>query len=201
MSRRLPELTLKPLSILLLVLLLGPGAPLRAQERGPDVPTASLESGLRFTRMRSRGVRMPGGLAQLRVAPGIWVGGGGWWMKDAVRFRRTPGQERALRAGYGGAVVSFPLPLTTTGAAATGRALVGAGNADVSDPASGALLESDNFAVLEPELDVEVSLIARLHLLAGASWRFAFGVEDLTGVDRTDLSGPALVLALRIGPL
>lgn len=203
LPRRDTELPLNLRAIVLLTALLGSGAPLRAQEV-PDSadlpgPDAAIEAGLRLTQIESHAVWMAGGLVQVRIRPRIHVGGAGWVMSGPVPLRGGSGTGRDLEVGYGGASISLGLPSRSV--SLLGRLLMGAGNADVRDRASGTLVGSDNFGLVEATIAMEAPLGGRISFVAGGSWRAVFGVEDLPGASGGDLSGPSLVMGLRLSPL
>ena len=57
---------------------------------------------------------------------------------------------------------------------------------------------ADQFFVFEPGANVEVNVTSFFRVAAGASYRLVNGIQ-LQGLSNTDLSGPALNLALKFG--
>lgn len=196
---RRTEHPLKHFALLLLVLLAS-ASPAAGQRERPDGsgPRAGIEANLLLTQVASDVVWMAGGLALVQVASRLEVGGAARLMFAAIPLER-PGTALDLELGYGGAVVSADFPLPGGSPGLTARALLGAGNADVRDRVTGAMVDSDNFGVIEPEVLFHISLTPRLSARVGASYRVVFGVEDLPGASGRQLSAGALVTGLRLG--
>ncbi|HZD06309.1 MAG TPA: hypothetical protein VE173_15470, partial [Longimicrobiales bacterium] len=142
------------------------------------------------------------GFALVSFSPGLAFGGGGAVL---VSDRSVEGDlvfpDRELGFGYGGVVVELSGHSPGPSSILSFRALVGAGNADLRDAATGARLASDNVIVVEPELVLHRRIGSRLYLGASLSWRSVWGLDDVEGVDGKDLGGPSLGIHLRIGPL
>ena len=64
----------------------------------------------------------------------------------------------------------------------------------------GAVLDSDNGAVLEPSLSWSLPLLSGVAGGGSLSWRFAYGFKALGGLESRDLSGPAFLVRLVLGP-
>jgi hypothetical protein len=59
--------------------------------------------------------------------------------------------------------------------------------------------ESDNFFVIEPNVDAEINVLTWVRLCAGVSYRFATGVNGITGINNSDLSGLAGTIFIKFG--
>ena len=129
-----------------------------AQHAGAQAPasapatrvTASVDAGV--SRVAGEWVPQVGGALTFRLSRFIAVGGAG---RVDVTHPELAGQGSTLRMrfGYGGLqVVLHPAPEGWPGLRL--GALLAAGNVDVQDRAVGAVLDSDNGAVLEPSMSL-----------------------------------------------
>jgi len=110
--------------------------------------TATVNAGV--SRLGGEWVTQAGGSLSFRISSFIEIGGGG--RIDLSHPALTGlGSPSRLHFGYAGLQVTLrPAPRGLPGLRL--GALLGAGNLDVKDPAVGAVLDSDNGAVLEPSL-------------------------------------------------
>lgn len=112
---------------------------------------------------------------------------------DLDRPEPLPAQE--LRAGYGGVLIEW----SATAAWAL-RLLVGAGNGEIFDSATGSRVRSDNFFLVEPSFGLDASVADRIRVGGTVAYRRAIGVQGLGNVDEASLSGIGLGLVVRLGP-
>jgi hypothetical protein len=159
------------------------------QQAPPSPARASLEASLRLTRVQQQTSFLAGGSALLVMARGFSFGGSGWVLLEEPTVETgVPGGGFRLRMSYGGALASVTL-LETPKVRVSLRTLVGAGNGKIVLPLSETEIDADNFGVVEPEIAGTRALGSFFHLGVGASYRFVFGVEDLTGVSTAHLRG------------
>ena len=158
--------------------------------------TATVNAGV--SRLGGEWVTQAGGSLSFRISSFIEIGGGG--RIDLSHPALTGlGSPSRLHFGYAGLQVTLrPAPRGLPGLRL--GALLGAGNLDVKDPAVGAVLDSDNGAVLEPSLSWSLPLFYGLGGGGSISWRFAYGFKALGGLASQDLSGPAFLVRLLLGP-
>ena len=133
------------------------------------------------------------------IAPkGDWtIGGGGYSLARPVDVPTLrPGMSHELRLGYAGIVgeYSFALNRSIDGNAG---ALFGAGNARLKDPVTGVEVGSDNFFLLDAGVTFTRPVKWKLQAGVGIGYRYALGVEDLLGVEPSDLRGVTFTLSLR----
>ena len=170
-----------------------------AQAPGADPATraiATADAG--FSRVAGEWVPQAGGTLSFRISPFLEVGGGARIDLSHPTFT-SQGSTSRLRFGYGGLQVALrPAPQGWPDLRL--GALIGAGNLDVQDPAVGTVLDSDNGAVLEPYASWSLPLTSKVAGGASFSWRFAYGFTARGGIASGDLSGPALLLRLVLGP-
>lgn len=195
-----PRRTLRP--ALVLALLLVPPTTAAGQEGPPAAigARAFVDAGVRLSSLRSTRVSLLGGSVGFDLGSGPRFGAGGWILTDPVEL--TTGRSGSgvhLRLAYGGVLSEWPLLRTRRVDAAAGL-LVGVGNAKLELAAVGAEIASDNFAVVEPGVVVDLRVASWLGLVGGLSWRWVGGVEDLPGVDGEHLEGVSGTLGLRLGP-
>ena len=174
-----------------------PAAQARAQSNDGDARAAT-GAWLGTSRIAGSWVGQAEASFSIRVLPWLEVGGAG---RIDLHHPTIENQGSSLRVrfGYGGLELdAHPRPM--------GRdmlrvgVLLGAGNLDVQDPAVGTVLDSDNGAVIEPSVSLNVPLVGKLAARAAGSWRVAVGFEALGGLGSRNLSGPALLLGLAVGP-
>ena len=139
-----------------------------------------------------------GGSLTFRISSLVEIGGGG--RIDLSHPTLTGlGSPSRLHFGYAGLQVTLrPAPRVWPGLRL--GALLGAGNLDVRDPAVGAVLDSDNGAVVEPSLSWSLPFLPGMAGGGSLSWRFAYGFKALGGLQSQDLNGPAFLVRLVLGP-
>lgn len=190
-----PEL--RPLiRILAALLLLAAAAPIAGQ--GTEDGRGRVDTEVALTRLAGDWVPLVGAALSVRLTPGIEIGGAG---RVALEHPRVPGGAAGLRVrfGYGGLRVTVrPAPTRLPGLRLA--VLLGAGNADVHDPAAELDVDSDNGPVLEPALSWTAPLRSRLALSLSASYRIALGFDALGEVSSGDLRGSSFGAGLRLGP-
>lgn len=208
LSGRTAERGLKAsLRLLLALALTGTGfpAPVNAQEAPPQGPPragATLEGGFGLTSIHGEAATLLRGMVLLSRSSRLAFGGGGGVLVPDRSLGGDPVfPDRKLGFGYGGVVVEVAGPRLGASTATSLRALVGAGNVDLRDRASGARLGSDNVFVTEPEVTVRRRLSSRLYMGASLSYRVVTGLNDIDDVEAEDLGGFSLGIHLRIGPL
>jgi hypothetical protein len=132
----------------------------------------------------------------------VGIGGGGAVLVHSRRIGGDPiYPDRGLGFGYGGLTVEVVVPPVGSAVDLSIRTLVGAGNVDLTDNATGTRLESDNMFVVEPELVIRRQLQPWLRIGASASYRFIRGVDGID-VDATgDLQSFAFGIGVSVGPL
>ena len=212
MPGRAQELPLRALAGLLIFVFFVRAAPIDAQAPDasgppPGVVQGYLELSLRLAGVHGHTSPLIGAAALLGVAPEWRVGGAGFSMMGRVNLEIPPPLETLeLHIGYAGLLVerqvrSLSAPIDS-GRTATlvARLLIGAGNAEVRDSATGGRLRSDNFAVLEPTLSVESSLSSAISAGASAAYRVVGGVDGLQDVEEKSLRGWSIGVLLRFGP-
>lgn len=175
-------------------------APTAAQEE-PSTPRqirAFLDAGTGVTRLHGDGTALVGGAAGLRVGDSWAFGGAGYVLPSAVALGEIDLQEVEMLLGYAGILAEW-----RSGAPASWfvRGLVGAGNVDIRDAATGTQLDSDNVLVLAPSAGFVFGLGGRWSAMPMAGYRFVTGAQDLRGVEGADLRGFTLGVTLRLSPL
>jgi len=138
----------------------------------------------------------------LTIGPRIALGGGGAVLARTVDVGGDPVYpDRGLGFGYGGlaAEIVGPSPgaVVDTGL----RVLIGAGNVDLTDNATGTRLQSDNVFVIEPEVLIRRRLTPWLRISASISYRFTRGVDRVDPDAVGDLQSVSAGLMLGLGPL
>lgn len=172
-------------------------------QQSPQRVDAGLEVGMRGSTLRGSTEAFWGGVGLLHVHPRVSVGGAGWLLVGRSEIVGTSsGSDLELSFGYGGAVADVLLHGSQRSRISL-RTLVGAGNAKALVPVVGSEDGADNFGIVEPEVVAAFWLAELLSVRASVSYRFAYGVEDLsqaaTVVTSSDLSGMSLALAFGIG--
>jgi hypothetical protein len=166
-----------------------------------------LELSLSVASVRAQTSPLLGAAALLGVSPAWRVGGAGFSMLERVNLEIPPPLENLeLHIGYAGVLVERVLrslstsPASGRSAALMARMILGAGNGEVRDAATGARLRSDNFAVVEPAVSVQVPLSRLISAGAAAGYRVVSGVDGLQSVEEENLRGWSLGLLFRVGP-
>ncbi len=132
------------------------------------------------------------------MGPRVQIGGAGQIGLDHLTVE-TDGSRVRARFGYGRLTVSWR-PTSARWPGLSISLLAGTGNVDVEEPNGGAMLDSDNGAIVEPALRISRPLADRLALAGALSWRLAFGFDALGGIDSGRLCGPGLALGVVVGP-
>lgn len=188
---------MRSFSTFLLLLALAP--PAAAQERGEI--RGYLGAGMAASRVHGDVAPFIEIEAGLDLSENVRVGGAGYFLPSSLDIGSVALQDLRLDFGYGGLVLEVLHPSRSGNGAWFARLLVGAGNAVVRDAATSLRLDSDNFVVLQPGVGVAYPLHGRLSGAVGLSWRWVAGVQDLRGVDPSDLRSPSFDLRLRISSL
>jgi hypothetical protein len=140
-----------------------------------------------------------GGWAGLLFADNFAIGGGGFALLEDVELSGSDGGTGFnLDFGYGGLLFRYWEALSGPFTGEAGL-LIGAGHAEVRNQLDGTEIASDNFMVSEAEMGILYSPFPRIHLGLSAGYRLTAGVEDLPGVQTTDLNGFTGSLSIRIG--
>ena len=173
-------------------------ASLSAQQSAGRVD-ASLEAGIRGSRLRGATEALWGGAGLIQAHPRVAVGGAGWLLVGRSEIvGTTPGSDLELSFGYAGAMADLLLFDSPAGRLSL-RMLVGAGNAKVLVPVVGSEIGADNFGIVEPEVVAARWLAGMLSVRASLSYRFAYGVDDLPQVITSDLRGISFAVSVGIG--
>jgi hypothetical protein len=189
-----PQLT-RWLTLPFLLLLARPSATAGQQE---GAARAGLEAALRLSSVHGKATVFAGGTGLLALGHGVSFGGGGWLALGPVRVSTgRPESDKSLRVAYAGLVVETAVRRGPDWDLRV-RALVGAGNAKVSDRLIGVQLGADNFGVVEPEIGGSWQLDRGAWLTGGLSYRLTFGVEDLLDVSEDSLRGASLRVGIQL---
>lgn len=176
-------------------------APLSAQDEAPSAPPdirAFLDAEVGLTRLHGEASTLLGGAAGLRVSDSWAFGGAGYVLPSAIEVGEVEFQEVEMLLGFAGIAAEWrPGP----GASWFVRGVVGAGNVDVRDAATGTQLDSDNVFVLAPTAGYVVRLRGPWALVPKIGYRFVTGVQDLRGVEPADLRSVSFGVAIRLSPL
>lgn len=136
----------------------------------------------------------------LTLGDRIHLGGAGHTLLGNVELPRSGATPLDLSMGYGGVVARYLLGGPDRWSFGAGL-LAGGGTARVRDPVSGAELGSDNFVVLEPRLEGGYDLHPFLRATLSLRFRAAMGVNDLPGVDSSQIRGFGAAISLYVGAL
>ena len=163
---------------------------------------ALLESGVRFTSVGERTEPLLVGFVMLTIGSRVALGGGGAILARSVDVGGDPiYPDRRLGFGYGGLTAEVVGPSPGSVVDLGLRVLVGAGNVDLTDNATGTRIESDNVFVVEPEVLVRRRLTSWLRVSVSSSFRFTSGVDRIDTDAVGNLESFAVGLGLSIGPL
>ena len=184
------------LTLLICLVVLRPAAAQGTEDGTPGLVRAAPE--LAVTRLAGAWVVQAGGSVSLQMDPRVQIGGLGRIGLDHPTVE-TDGSCVRARFGYGGLTVSWR-PASARWPGLSISLLAGAGNVDVEEPNGGAMVDSDNGAIVEPALRISRPLADRLALAGVLSWRLAFGFDALGGIDSGRLRGPGLALGVVVGP-
>ncbi len=191
--RRRPESQL--IRWLALPLLLALARPqLAAGQRETDA-RAGVEAGLKLGSVQGDATVFAGGVGLIDLGGRVAFGGGGWLALGAVRIATgRPDTDKNLHLAYAGVVAETEIRRGPDWDVRA-RALIGAGNARVSDRLIGIQLGADNFGIVEPEIAGSWHLGGVAWLTGGLGYRFTFGVEDLPAISGDTFRG----VSLRVG--
>lgn len=139
--------------------------------------------------------------AGLEVTPHWTVGGAGHLLLGRIGLGEVDFRELDLELGYGGLVARREGPGPFRDTRWYGSLLVGAGNADLEDAATGFSVDSDNFFVVEPSVGVTRDLLGRVGGALGVSYRWVTGADGLEEVDEADLRAFAVRVTFHIRSL
>jgi hypothetical protein len=208
---RAQELPLRaPAGVVLLFTVSFLAAPARARAQdapAPPVLPGYLELSLRLGSVHRQTSPVMGAAALLGLTPGWRVGGAGFSLLERVDLEIPPPlQNLELHLGYAGLLVERSIASLSSAsdsppaALLLARLLVGAGNAEVRDSATGSRLHSDNFGVIEPTITVQAPLARLVSAGASAAYRMVGGVDGLAGIEEENLRGWSIGLLLGFGP-
>ena len=191
-----PPLT-RPAALALLVVFAGAGRA-AAQADAPLDQRAVVDAEIVATRLAGSWVPQGGGSLSFRLGRRFEVGGTARVGLSAPTVTRG-GPTVRLDFGYAGARVTVqPAPDEHPGFRL--GLMTGVGNADVTDPSTGGLLDSDNGAVVEPSASYGRPLVRKVGAGAFVSWRYATRFRLIGGVRSRDLRGPSAGIAISVGP-
>lgn len=169
-----------------------------AQQAAPPSEAARVSAGLGpgvgVSTVQGEAALVWAGHAGLRLGSTFWLGGAGVILTPVDYGASAP---RRLRLGYGGLEFEAAVPGLGPSDWRVG-ALLGGGNADVSDILTGVELGSDNFLVLEPRISWIRPLSTAWSTSVRLGYRLAIGVDDLPDSDAGDISGPLVFLGLTV---
>jgi len=157
---------------------------------------------------------MLGGYGGWLINHRFMIGAGGYGLTnnvrasaDAEQLYSIDGEALYLEFGYGGLMFEYifsPHKLVHLNF----HALVGAGGVSYREDWYG-YIEGDHnrrrygrgnaVFVAEPTLSVELNVTTWFRIAAGGSYRFVSGIDDLKGIENSDLAGPSGTLSLKFG--
>jgi hypothetical protein len=151
--------------------------------------------------MRGRAAVFVGGRGGWLLDGRVTLGGGGFALATGVPAppaAEKPGEELELDMGYGGVWGEYtftPVRLLHVSAGA----LVGGGTVSLAWRHGGSYGSgSDGFFVVEPAVVAELNVTTSLRLDVGGAYRWIVGAE-MRGLSRSDVAGPSVVIALKLG--
>lgn len=163
---------------------------------------ALLESGVRFSSVGGTTQPLLAGFVMLTIGTRVALGGGGVILARTVDVGGDPiYPDRGLGFGYGGLAAEVVGPSVGSLVGTGFRVLLGAGNVDLTDNATGTRIQSDNVVVVEPELLVRARLTSWLGVSVSSSYRFTRGVDRIDSAAVGNLQSVAAGLAFTLGPL
>jgi hypothetical protein len=189
-----PQLT-RGLALPLLLSLAAPRAAAGQQEGGAR---AGVEAALKLSSVRGDATVFAGGVGLIDLGRRVAFGAGAWLALSTVRISTgRPETDKSLRMAYAGVVAEGEIRRGPDWVVNV-RALVGAGNAKVSDRLIGVPLGADNFGVVEPEVGGSWHLGRGAWLTGGLGYRFTFGVEDLPDISEESFRGMSLRMGIAL---
>jgi hypothetical protein len=166
-----------------------------------------IELTTRVARVQGQTSPLIGVIALLGLAGDWRAGGAGLLLLERISLDvPAPLPETNLHFGYGGLVVDRVMRLGGGPARSGGRTqmlarlLVGGGNAEEKDAATGTRLRSDNFLLLEPAVQLEAALVDWASAGVAVAYRFAIGVDGLQNIEEENLRGGSFGVSIRFGP-
>ncbi|MDX9758239.1 MAG: hypothetical protein RBU27_03680 [Bacteroidota bacterium] len=192
-----------------------------AQEQHETLFSSPVEHGgfggvvTKMTSIRGEMGLMVGGYGGWLIDHRLMLGMGGYGLASSIRARSeaeqtyAPNGERLyVEFGYGGLMLEYilaPHRLVHVNV----QALVGAGGVNYREDWYDDFLDDnpdhrhhgrvEALFVVEPAVNVELNITDWMRLSAGASYRFVNGIDELRGIEDTDLSGASGQLALKFG--
>lgn len=158
--------------------------------------SAALDGGVRVTRVADATHALFGGRLWFSLSDQLRFGGGAWALPSPAQNGTLTNSGFQMDFGYGGVGIEWTGLLPEHLAL---RAMFGAGSGTILDRVTGARVDSETFMLLEPEVAAEFPLTGWLDAVAGAGYRFTFGVGELARVAPGDLKSWILSAGLRIG--
>ena len=198
---------------LLLILLLVIGSVVYAQEETLMGQGEITQGGfgapvIKFTSINKQFGVLVGGKGGWIIDHTIILGAGGYGLANNVEVVDIgDGRGPFLNFGYGGfdmeyiinwgKVVHTSLNLLIGGGAVSHRNnyIVLDWNLNTSNFGT---INTDNFFIAEPEINIEVNIVKFFRINIGASYRIISGV-NLDGLRNSDFSGPSVVMTLKFG--
>jgi hypothetical protein len=183
-----------------LIILLLISVPLSAQVK--TLAGNSMESGgfggpaVKLTRVNGQFALMAGGGGAWLINHVFAIGGGGFFMTDAVE-PPAPADSLDLGIAYGGMFMEY-ITRWEEVVHFTFHLFLGGGGVSLEHPGTDHAVEEDGFFVLEPGVNAEINLTQTMRLNAGVSYRYITGV-DLTNVSSADLNCFSFNLYLKFG--
>lgn len=157
---------------------------------------------------------MVGGYGGWLINHRFMIGAGGYGLTNNVRASAEAeshysidGERLYLEFGYGGLMFEYiyaPHKLVHLNL----HTLIGAGGVNYREDWHDYVDGDSNrrrygrgnaVFVVEPTLSVEVNVTTWFRIAAGGSYRFVGGIDDLIGIESTDLAGPSGTLSLKFG--
>lgn len=170
---------------------------------------------VKLTTIRGEIGSLVGGYGGWLIGHQLLLGGGGYGLVNDIRADASAEQRYTIdqrplfvEFGYGGLVLEY--------VAAPSRVvhfsvmtLLGAGSAtyrenrlddwNFDSHGHSRIDRMDALFVAEPQVNIELNMTDWFRITLGGSYRFVSGLNDLTGLSNTDLSGPAGSVAFKFG--
>jgi hypothetical protein len=154
-----------------------------------------VEGHFRATRLADATAWMAGGALGLRLTEGLLVAGEASTLIEDIALTND-GAPIHLGFGYGG--VAFQYLFGSSDARVLGLGLfAGAGRAQTREGVSGAVLGVENVILLRPEILAVRSLYRSLSVGVALGYRWAWGLDDLSGLTNADLRAVSASVSLR----
>lgn len=163
---------------------------------------------IKFTSINSKFGILVGGRGGWIIDHSIILGGAGYGLVNNVEGTLVSGGNKMLlNFGYGGFdigyIISWDKMVHTSVNILIGGGVVGHRidynvlnwNWSISDLG---VINTNQFFIAEPEIDVELNIVKFLRIDVGASYRFISGINR-NGLTNSDLSGPSAIMTLKFG--